>query len=79
MDKPKEQSCPTDPNKDDCDQAWKDARNYCDSIAASGSFGSGRSVAGRNYQECLMGQVPQRCGGNRVEPELVPKKKRFFP
>ena len=49
-----------------CSQEWEDAEDFCGKIAASNKFGSGKSVSGRNYQQCLMGQVSESCGGNVV-------------
>jgi len=64
---------------DDCEREWEDARDYCDQVAAENGFGTGWNVTGRNYQQCVMGQVSERCGGNRVEYAPPPRKRRFFP
>ncbi|MGH8469839.1 MAG: RHS repeat-associated core domain-containing protein [Gammaproteobacteria bacterium] len=64
---------------DDCEREWEDARDYCDEVAAENGFGTGWNVTGRNYQQCVMGQVSERCGGNRVEHAPPPRKRRFFP
>jgi hypothetical protein len=52
---------------DGCKKEWDAAYNFCDKIAASNGYGDGWSVGGRNYQQCLMGQVSERCRGNKVD------------
>ena len=59
--------CETDTNNDGCAEEWDAAYRFCDDIARRNAFRDGWSVGGRNYQQCLMGQVSERCKGNPVE------------
>src|SRR5262249_18879375 len=61
-------------NDSECQKEWEDAREFCDQIAADNRWGSGWSVGGRHYLQCVMGQVSERCGGNKVDHEKSPVK-----
>ncbi len=56
-----------DPDEDECSAEWDRAYQYCDSVFKNGVPPTHRNVSGRKYMQCVMGQVSERCGGNRVE------------
>jgi RHS repeat-associated protein len=58
-------------NNDDCDKLWAEARAYCSEVMAiprdSPEWENYKEIWGGSYDRCVRGQVPERCGGNRVE------------
>ncbi len=51
----------------DCVQEWAEAEEYCGKLAERGLLGKGNyRQHGKTIRECVMGQVSERCGGNRV-------------
>jgi hypothetical protein len=69
------------PRDPDCAQEWETAREYCGRLAAAGLLGGGDyKEHGRYYEQCVRGQVSERCGGNPVDrterTPAYPKKPR---
>lgn len=64
---------PAQPAKDiqgldpECEEEWRYARAYCVALLAARRLGRRFSGLGRTLDECMRGQVSERCGGNRVE------------
>lgn len=52
------------PRDPECAEEWAAAYRYCDQIEEQGKFRPGYSGPGKDYRSCLLGQVPERCGGN---------------
>jgi hypothetical protein len=48
----------------DCDNEWRRARKYCHSLYRA--FNRPRGVFGKTMDDCMLGQVSERCGGNPV-------------
>lgn len=49
-------------------QLWAEATEYCLDLWADGLLGKGdHRGMGKTPYECIMGQVSQDCGGNRVD------------
>jgi hypothetical protein len=50
-----------------CRQEWEDAKSYCKDLADRGKLGRGDyKEHGKYYEQCVRGQVSERCGGNPV-------------
>jgi hypothetical protein len=56
------------PNRPDCVEEWAHARKYCHELMESKKLGKGdyRNL-GKFLYECLMGQISEECGGNRLQ------------
>ena len=51
-----------------CSQEWETAQKYCDDLDRKGLLGIGDyKEHGRYYEQCVRGQVSERCGGNPVD------------
>ena len=50
-----------------CEEEREAAYDYCDKIAEQNNYGDGWSVGGRNYAQCLRGQISEKCGGNPID------------
>jgi hypothetical protein len=57
----------TPPDDDGCKKEWQDARSYCSDLLAMPPSQRPPGLWGGSYDKCVLGQVAQRCGGNRVE------------
>jgi RHS repeat-associated protein len=57
------------PSKEECDQAWRDAREYCRNLYVNGyrPNKNGKGEGGMNEAQCVSGKVPEACGGTKVE------------
>jgi hypothetical protein len=50
-----------------CRQEWEDAKSYCKDLADRGKLGEGDyKEHGKYYEQCVRGQVSERCGGSPV-------------
>ncbi|WP_275100408.1 RHS repeat-associated core domain-containing protein, partial [Sedimenticola hydrogenitrophicus] len=68
--------CPSDPEDEDCEAEWQNARRICRSLmmeeleqaAGRRKKRSVRGVIGRgnDIEKCAAGLVSQRCGGNKI-------------
>ena len=56
----------TDEEKQDCVQQWEDASSFCRGLRDQGVLGQSHSWFGRTFDECVRGQVSQKCGGNPI-------------
>lgn len=58
-----------EPSKAECDIQWGNAQVYCDRLYDNGYRPDkrGRGIGGKNYEQCVAGQVSEACGGNKVE------------
>ena len=60
-----------DGGNDDCPKRWTDARRYCSGLSAmprrSPEWKNYKNIWGGNYDRCVKGQVPERCGGSLIE------------
>jgi hypothetical protein len=55
------------PDDEGCKEEWSDAIQYCGRLAAEGKLGSGNyKEHGKYFQQCVRGQISERCGGNPV-------------
>lgn len=55
------------PDRPECVEEWAAAKKFCDDLRRRGKLGQdGYRGFGNTYQQCLMGQVSQDCGGNPV-------------
>jgi hypothetical protein len=55
------------PNKRGCRQEWEEAKRYCRELADRGLLGAGDyKEHGKYYEQCVRGQVSERCGGNPI-------------
>jgi hypothetical protein len=52
-------------NSPECKEEWRDAIDQCREWLARPN--PPRGVAGKNLDECVRGQVSERCGGNPYE------------
>jgi hypothetical protein len=60
---------PRNPSSDspECAEEWAEAATYCGDLMRRGLLGRGDyRGSGRTLQQCIMGRVSQRCGGNGV-------------
>ena len=55
------------PRDPECDKEWADAARTCADHMTDLLEGKEVGDFGLSYQECLMGQVSERCGGNPVD------------
>jgi hypothetical protein len=55
----------------DCDNQWKNARDYCSDLMAmprnSSQWKMFKEIWGGNLDRCINGQVDERCGGNCID------------
>ena len=52
-------------SSDNCEDEWTHARQYCMEMFALND--PPRGVTGKTMDQCMRGQVSERCGGNLVE------------
>jgi hypothetical protein len=57
------------PRDPECDEEWRQAERNCREWLFSGRLGRRFSGLGRELEECIRGQVSERCGGNPVAPK----------
>lgn len=63
---------PSDP---DCENEWWKAKRYCKRLSDDGLLGTGDyREHGRRFEQCVRGQVSERCGGNPIN--RTPKKSK---
>jgi hypothetical protein len=56
------------PNRPDCVEEWAHAHKYCDELLKKKRLGKGNyRNLGKFLYECIMGQVSEECGGNRLQ------------
>jgi hypothetical protein len=57
------------PTPQECKKQWDDARKYCDRLYDNGYRPNpdGKGVGGKNWNQCVAGQVSEDCGGSAVE------------
>ena len=55
------------PDRPECEEEWAAAKKFCDDLKRRGKLGkNGYRGFGKTYQQCLLGQVSEACGGNPV-------------
>ena len=55
------------PERRECVEEWADASEFCENLRRRGLLGKGAYRGmGRNYDECVRGQVSEDCGGNQL-------------
>jgi RHS repeat-associated protein len=56
-------------DKKECDKEWASAERYCSSLYDNGYRPDplGKGIGGKNYTQCVRGQVSEACGGSKVE------------
>lgn len=55
------------PDKPECVEEWAHAEQFCRDLRRRGKLGKdGYRGFGKTYQQCLLGQVSEACGGNPV-------------
>ncbi len=55
------------PDRPECVEEWAHAEKFCDDLKRRGKLGKeGYRGFGKAYQQCLLGQVSEDCGGNLV-------------
>jgi len=53
------------PDRAGCEEEWAHALQYCEQLIRSRQMGTdGRRGFGRSFQQCVLGMVSERCGGN---------------
>jgi hypothetical protein len=52
------------PDRPECEEEWREAIAYCQELARKGFGWDGYRGMGKNFRECVMGQVSAGCGGN---------------
>jgi hypothetical protein len=55
------------PRKRRCVEEWEHAFKYCDEQEKKGNFKPGYGGPGKDYYSCVMGQISEECGGNRLD------------
>jgi len=60
------------PKRRKCEKEWADAASYCAKLVKERKLGASgyRGVGGRNWDQCLRGQVSADCGGNPTAFEI---------
>jgi hypothetical protein len=51
----------------ECEEEWRAAQIYCTQMMLQRKLGKRFSWIGRTLDECMRGQVSERCGGNRTD------------
>jgi hypothetical protein len=64
---------PDDPNDPECEKEREAAKIFCAELISKLGQGVGPTGFGVVYEQCLRGQVSERCGGNPVEK--APRRK----
>src|SRR5579875_203603 len=59
------------PRRRKCVEEWDHAYEFCDELEKKGTLGQGdyRNM-GKTYRQCLLGQVSEECGGNRLDTSV---------
>jgi hypothetical protein len=53
------------PDRPECEEEWADALKFCRELMQSGRMGTdGYRGYGRTFQQCVLGQVREDCGGS---------------
>jgi hypothetical protein len=53
------------PDRPECEEEWADALKFCRELMRSGRMGTdGYRGFGRTFQQCVLGQVREDCGGS---------------
>jgi len=53
------------PDRPECEEDWADALKFCRELMRSGRMGTdGYRGFGRTFQQCVLGQVREDCGGS---------------
>jgi hypothetical protein len=53
------------PDRPECEEEWADALKFCRELMRSGRMGTdGNRGFGRTFQQCVLGQVREDCGGS---------------
>lgn len=53
------------PDRSECEEDWADALKFCRELMRSGRMGTdGYRGFGRTFQQCVLGQVREDCGGS---------------
>jgi len=55
------------PRKRKCIEEWDAAYDFCLKQRKKGNFKPGYSGFGKDFSRCVLGQVSEECGGNRLE------------
>jgi RHS repeat-associated protein len=67
--KVKDVCSPAKPTPEECKKQWDDARKFCDRLYDNGYLPdkNGKGVGGKNWNQCVAGQVDEACGGSPIE------------
>lgn len=67
------------PKDPECEKEWQNAKDYCQRLAEQGWLGGDPyREHGKYYEQCVRGQVSERCGGNPVDRQpSKPRRRRW--
>jgi hypothetical protein len=55
------------PDREGCDEEWERAIKHCNELMANKKFGKdGYRGFGKSFQQCVLGEVSERCGGSLI-------------
>jgi len=55
------------PDREGCDEEWEQAIEHCNELIANKRIGTdGYRGFGKSFQQCVLGEVSERCGGSLI-------------